>query len=567
MSESSTFDRLAASLSMEERRSLLAKLSSLGNGSMDPLFREEELPETVDIERRFREAPWYTRFFYFLRGLFKSKPPVRLFDNSLLSRLGSSIESRAPGLYDYHRSLLLPGFLEELNSLKESARFFYDALDTAFSRDKSGFFAFLFSLEMDFTYQRLVQETDPQLIAQSNSSAQESHVKQMAYKALDDILQTIDETQRRRMYQNARSLQCLWELSSFLYDRLISTFSRDGVSDGLSCPTYLVVDQLYALNNILVSLKTPPSIPLLESLFVFLLQDRMAEPAFDMAAETENLLTRSEEALSRIRQFNQRIPLTAILRCASRNLAYLPQAISGGEDWFAVFRDYWKKRIEERYERFLRERRRETLTETFNSFFNGIPLQTLENVGDDTNTEGIHLRKSFMLSFLLTFYQSILLNELNRALKPILIDGEFYKKENRSEFTEAYNSLLKLGDEIQALLAKIAPSGDIGKRYRLVQSEMIALAVKRRKIQSLEMEVSEEASGIIDRASRALRSLIHILGGILNGEAGGKYDSLVNLGSLSGKGGSYLGVLRNALQRIEKTVQLIGEIDAMEAGV
>jgi len=57
------------------------------------------------------------------------------------------------------------------------------------------------------------------------------------------------------------------------------------------------------------------------------------------------------------------------------------------------------------------------LTETFNSFFNGIPLQTLENVADDTNTEGIPLKKSFMLSFLLTFYQSILLSELNRALK------------------------------------------------------------------------------------------------------------------------------------------------------
>jgi len=101
-------------------------------------------------------------------------------------------------------------------------------------------------------------------------------------------------------------------------------------------------------------------------------------------------------------------------------------------------------------------------------------------------------------------------------------------------------------------MARIAPSGDIGKRYRMVQSEMIALAVKRRKIQSLEMEASEEASGIIDRASRSLRSLINILGGILNGEAGGKYDSLVNLGSLSGKSGSYLAVLRNALQRIEK---------------
>jgi len=566
MHEGGTFDRLAAGLNLEERRDLYSKLSAQQELSRDLLFHEEELPAKVDLEGRYRASPWYYRSYLFVVGLFRNKPPLRVFEDHLIAKLGVAIEGRAPGLFDHRQSLLLPGFLEELGLLKQSARFFYDALDAGVGRDKGAFFSFLASIELDFIHRRLLTEVDPHAIAAGNSFASETEIRQLANRALEEIFQSVSEDERRIMYRNARSLHCLRELASFLFDRLVAAFSGDPTVDGPVCPGYLVQDQLSALNSILFSLQEPPSLALLESLFVFVLQDRLGESGFDLAAETRALVVKAEESLSRIRQFNRRVPLTAIIRCTSRNLGYLPAVISGGEDWFAVYRDYWKKSLEERLTQFIRERHRTELAEVFNHFFKGAPLKPLDNALTAANPGGFPLRQSFALAFLAAFYKNILLDDLNKILRPILVDGEFYKRENRTEFTEAYNELLKLGDAIRALDYKLAPEGEIGKRYLAVQAEFSAMPIKRRQMQSLAQEAADEAAGIVDRTGRALRSMISIFGGLVNGDAGGRYDSLTNLGALAGKTGSYTASLRNALQKFEKTVQLLGEIEAMEAG-
>lgn len=565
MNESGTFDRLASTLSMDERRELLGKLSALSDFSRDRLYKEEDISETVDIEQRYQALSWFSKLLLMLIGVFKNKSPVEIYEDRLILKLGARIHTFSPGFFDPHRNMLLPGFLEEVKSLRDSARFFYDILDTGIGRDKGAFFAFLGSLEMDYTHRRLLNETDPIQIANVHITATENEVRQYANKALDEIIQGIDEEQRRTMYGNARSLQCLKELSSYLFDRFTSAFSPDQVSDGPSCPAYILHDQLCAMNNILYSLQDPPSIALLESLFVFTLQEKMHENEFDMNNETKNFLRRSEEALSRIRQFNERVPLTDLIRCTGRNLAYFPQAISGGEDWFVVYKEYWKRRIDENYNSYVKQRRKNELSDSFKQFLKGAAIRPLDFVQSEINPEGVPVRKAFSLSFLATFYKAVFMGDLNKTLKPILIDGEFYKRENRAEFTEAYNELLKLGDTIRGFDQKLSPTGDIGKRYAFVRSEISALPVKRRKTQALIAEAAEESEEIIEHSSKSLRSMVGILGGILQGEPGGRYDSLVNLGSLAGKSGSYVNALKAALQKIEKAIQLLIDIDAIES--
>lgn len=555
-----TFERLASRLSMEERQALLAKLSSYAVLSKEVLFHEEEVPPKVDVERQYKEAPWYTKLFLAILSFFKGKPPVKLYEDRLIASLSSMIESRAPGLFDHRRNILLSGFWDEIQSLKEAARFFYEALDISLNKDKGAFFSFLASLELDFVHRRLLTETDPEAIAEGNPNLTETDIKNTANRTLDSIFQTINEDERRIMYRNARSLHCLKELSSFLYDRLLSAFAKDAQTKGLSAPTYLVLDQLYALNNVLYSLQDPPSTALLETLFIFLLQERNVESPVDLQEELKTLLSRAEESLGRIRQFNKRIPLTAIIRCASRNLSYMPQTITGGEDWFAVYRDYWKKQVDERYTHFIHEKHRRELVEELREFFKGNSIKNLQYATDGINKEGIPVRGTFSLAFLLTFYSVLFVEEINKVLKPILIDGEFYKKENRAEFTEAYNELLKLGDTIRSFDQKLSPTGDLGKRYDMARQEITALSIKRRKIQTVEMEASEEAAEIIDRAGKAIKSLVAVLGGIIKGEAGGRYDSLVNLGSLAGRNGSYLTVLKHVQEKLERALRLLTDI-------
>jgi hypothetical protein len=564
MADDRVFDRLSSELSLEERKNLLDKLSSHSSISKNLLYEGKENANLEDIEVRYAQLPWYYHLWYFLLSLFKAKPPVKVYEDQQIAKLGREILEFSPGLYDYQRNQLLTEFYNILQTLKEGARFFYTALDASVNRNKGAFYAFLGSLELGEIHNRLKIDTDPRLIEERNPHVPESELRQLALGIMEDAIAEISESQRQTMYYDARVLYCLRELSSFLFDRIIMAFSPDASAQKYSCPANIVREQLLSLNNILYSIREPPPMPLLESLFVFMLQERAGKGEFDINAEMRRLLSQAEDAVIVLREFNRQVPLTFILRCLSRNLSLAPKAISGGEDWFVVFRDYWKRYIELRLAEYLNERRRQKMLDSFRYFLKGTSLKMLGNVASDTNPDGFPLKTSMAFSFLLSFYSAVFIKEINLTIRPILIDGEFYKPENRVEFTESYNDLIKLEDLIKKFEAKIAPSGDYGKRYEFAREEMSSLSVKRRKIQIVMEEADEEADHIIEQTAGAMGNLLKILKEIIKKDGDGKYDTLTNMAKLAGKGNAFVTGISESIEKLQKALQLLDDIAAME---
>jgi hypothetical protein len=564
MAEDETFNQLSSELSLEERKNLLDKLSASGI-SRTPLYEEAEEEAVDDIEVQYARLPWYYRLWYFVLSLFQAKTPVNIYGDQQVAGLGREIERSFPGFYDYQKNQLLTDFYHALSDLKKGGRFFYTVLDASVNRDKGAFYAFLGSLELGEIHNRLKHETNPQLVAESNPAMSDPELRQLALGFMEDALGGITEDQRKAMYYDARVLYCLKELAAFLFDRIVMAFSCNDAAQTYTCPAGIVREQLVTLNNILYSLREPPPMTLLESLFIFILQDRVGEPEFDINTEMRTLLARAEEALATIRKFNKQVPLGAVLRCVSRNLSLSPKAISGGEDWFVVFREHWKRQIEAQFTEYLNNRRRQEILDTLRYFFKGTNLKMMGNVVSDSNPEGIPLKTAFALSFLLTFYSAVFIHDINMIIRPILIDGDFYKPENRVEFTEGYNDLIKLDDLIKKFERDIAPSGDFGKRYALARGEMIALPAKRRKIQIVMEEVDEEAEAIIERAARAMQIMVNVLGGIVKKDITGKYETLSNMTKLAGKGTSFVTGVTESIQKFEKALQLLHDITIMEA--
>jgi hypothetical protein len=343
-------------------------------------------------------------------------------------------------------------------------------------------------------------------------------------------------------------------------------FGFDPAVSGQICSINVVREMLNTLNNILFSLRTPPPLALLESLFIFLLQEKAGEPDFDINREMRSLLARAENSLVTIRTFNTQVPLTLMLRCANRDMTLSPQEISGGEDWFLVYREYWKRHIEMWFAEYMRFRRHRDLLNSFRYFLKGANLKVLDNVVSDANPEGLPIPEAMSLSFLLTFYSAVYMNDINKILRPILIDGEFYKRENRTEFTESYNELIKLEDEIKKFEMNISPSGDYGRRYAQARQDMSSLPVKRRKIQIVLQDASGEAKTIIERVRTAVRVMINVLNGIVRKDVEGKYDTLGNMFQFSGRGPGFLNGITESIQKFQKTLQLLDDIDAMESG-
>jgi heme oxygenase len=566
MEEGGLFNRLASELTLKERKELLARLSSQSELTREPLYAAEEGDAVQNLKRQYEGMPWYLRLLYFLLGLIRAKPPLNAYEDRMVARLGGVIDSKRRGLYNYRRELLLPEFYRELTNLKESSRFFYTALDVSVNRDKGAFFAFLGSLELPDLHQRLLSETDPALIAQNSPWLPEAEVHQTALKTMDEIFGGITDEQRNFMYFNARCLFCLKELSAFLYDRLLAAFSFDSAL-GQVCSARLVQEQLMSLNNILYSMPQVPAMTLLESLFVFMLQDQMGDIAFDVESETKTMLSRAEVSLTGIRNFNKNVPLTLILRCAARKLDMVPRAISGGEDWFIVYRDYWKGRIDGEFKEYAKSRKQAALTELFHQYLKGSVVKPLANAASERKPGAIPVAGSQGLAFLLAFYEIVFIPDLNKILRPILLDGEFYKRENRTQFTEAYNDLMKIGDTVRKFDARLSAEGDYGKRYEAARGEMSSLSVKRRKIQMVVQEASEESMKMITGAREAFKAMVQVLDGILRKDSAGVFDTISNLQALGGKNSAALtSGIDQAVVKLESALKLLDEVNFMEAG-
>jgi hypothetical protein len=77
----------------------------------------------------------------------------------------------------------------------------------------------------------------------------------------------------------------------------------------------------------------------------------------------------------------------------------------------------------------------------------------------------------------------------------------------------------------------------------------------------------EEAERIVRDSGVALAELVRVMGGILKGEAGGRYDSLANLSSLDGKANKeFIHSLSASKDRLEQTYRLLSEISGLDLG-
>jgi hypothetical protein len=387
-------------------------------------------------------------------------------------------------------------------------------------------------------------------------------LKQTALDVYSETLTTMTESQREKMYRNVRSLVCLKELSGFLYDRLIAAFQLDTALRGHVCPAAMAKGQLAMLNNILFSLKQVPSLALLSTLFIFSLRETFENGTETLNYELQKLMAQTEKSLVTIRSFNRKVPLTRILRCINKDSSYEPQELPGGEDWFVVFKNYWQEKIEESYDNYLLEVKRAEIDKAFEIFFGESEMITVEN---EYSEDAIPVENALLFSFLLTFYKRIFIPDMNQVLRPILIDGDFAKKENRLDFTESYNELIKMEDAINGLIKKAGPGGDYGTRYKQLKADVVSPVIRYRKLQILSEDASTESFEIAKKAKSALGLMNAVVHGILFPVEGSKYASLTNLSSMLGKANrEFMIALKETSDKLMLAVDLAANIMDVE---
>jgi histidyl-tRNA synthetase len=169
------------------------------------------------------------------------------------------------------------------------------------------------------------------------------------------------------------------------------------------------------------------------------------------------------------------------------------------------------------------------------------------------------------LALLRAILDSAWQNEIFPVLKALFIEGEFYKDDNRAEFSEAYTTLSKLIDRVDGFRTRVSMQGDLGRALHDLEHEQLGRPEKRRQRQEIIAQVDEHAESLVKSALSSFASLTKILNGVLYGEVGGRYDTLSNIRDIGGRHNrSFLASLERAMQLCQSALDVVSQLFDLE---
>lgn len=533
MEEQSRFDRLVKNLSKSERHDLLDKLHTVTTPtlSQEPLKIIEEESEGFDYHKAFQQLSWIERLFLFLRVMFTSDTREELLEEMILTKLSKQVDRNYTNIYSHSSGELEANFYWSVKKLQDRFFFLREPLRKALAAQKKDFFAFLVGWEMPDIQERLMAEVEPEHIAYEKSISDPYKIRKEIEYQLEDILESIDDARKNIIYARVRNLHAFASLVTYPYEKLLSSFEKRGVGGALSAPIFEVRSSLLDLTKVLFSVKNPPSESMMKILFLFYLQNSLeSEGSDEVERRLNSLLKQTEEAIAYLRFFHVHVPMLTLARLVLRNIEFMPDKVAGGEDWFVLFKQFWYQRFDQRMRNYTETFKRNQLIDSAKEFLKAPSLPEVKFYNSIGNKYSLQPRYLKSIGLIRGFMDTFFISEMNSPLKLVLIDGEFYKEQNREEYNDAYNGLLWVSDRIDNLERSLSPDGEIGARIDAINNEAATVSQRIGKVQQTISNIDGQVEEIITKTIDYVTQLKNLIGGILFGDMGGRYDTLSNLG-------------------------------------
>ncbi|RKX81729.1 MAG: hypothetical protein DRP58_11445 [Spirochaetes bacterium] len=532
MEDKSVFNRLISGLSQNERLEMLNKIHTIAPLNDLPL-KNDYSEEEYDYEKSYQLFSVLEKIFIFFIVLFSTKEKDKAIENLSMDKLARQLEKDSPGLINYSSKKYLNKFLLEIEKLQNSLDIFTNTLPVILNSNESDFIAFLVGLHFPEVESKLLQSIDPKEAASDFEFENSFQLKRHIEFRIDEILGEIDSDKKKIIYKEIKNLHVLNALTVYNFENIISAFGLDEKGETYSCNFLEIRKALHNLLDILFSLNVSPSTDTLNAVFMFAEEIKNPYESTELEKTLKQNMEDAKIAFESIRKFNSNIPLESILCLVNRNMNFHPAHIGGAEDWYALFRRFWYKKFDLLMEKFAEEEKKIQLEEDAAFFLNIQGKAYLQNYRDGLWGKNSRVKFQGTAGFIKIFMTVVFPKELIRPLKLVLIDGQFYKEQNRLDYNSSYSTLIDVVDLIKKLDASLSADGEY-----LSQIEKMKLEQDEDRedfINDTKNYIDKEFGKIITNFNQALGLLIDVISGIVQGEMGGKYDTLSNLGYI-GKG-------------------------------
>ena len=531
---SNSFDRLVANLSSGEREDLLEKMRASSSVETESLVSENRIvrEENISFADRIKAESVFYRVWLWIKSLFASTPVEVLYNEHLVSVTSKQIERDFPGLADYKRSMLLSAFYDKLNDLKLCADFFRPYIASE-DKDEDAFLIFLGSLVMKDIYTKFSQTVDPYSVPVTNEPKAEQRM--LLLKNMDELTATISDKKRTEMYNAFRSVEWLKQFTRLPFQRFITLFTS--ISDvEHTCPFGSVTVEIDMFAKILCNgLKIPDEV--LEALFLFSRKDDSSISLDSAEADEEaasTFMSKAKSYISMMKMFITSVPLYLLGNAVHNDARWQPENFAGGEDWFVRFKAVWKKLFDRKWESWNNDCKKEGLRKRFEANFGVAEFPFLPNRPWVSARGGITFRYELTAGFLYWYFTAVF-PKFEPVLKTIMLEGDFVLKENRQEFTDAFNNFVQVSIDLSNFDRRMSNGGEYGAVFAKFESERIRSPQTHSKIENIMENSEDEIKAIIFSFGDACRVFELCCSGIFNEKKDSKYDSLSNMKKISGK--------------------------------
>ncbi|MBP3709072.1 MAG: hypothetical protein J6I73_01485 [Treponema sp.] len=558
-----SFDELVAGITADERRFLLEKIRQ---SSASMTIQTLESPEVAvaderSIQVRIQSEPLLYRFFLWLRAFFTKQPQDVLYNKDRLLELVRKINRAHPGLIDNAHKVLQSIFYEKIKELQGCADFFKPYISVA-HENAGDFYVFLSTFTAPEIAEAINNDADPYTIPFERPLTNELRVS--LTRKLDAAIRNISPAAKQNMYDSIRSIEWLKQLSSLPFIHFIAQFTAIA-TQSYTCPFANAQTDYPAFARVL-SNGMPIQNEVLEALFLFVQRKTSKNSMLDPDSEKalKDFLKRAVSKFSVIQMFIESVPLIALGRIIFSDISWQPESFGGAEDWSIKFRGQWKQIFDERWNAWLRDRKKNQLIDVLRTHFHLDEFPELPYRPWTTLWDGIEFHCEMTAGFL-AWFNTYKYQEVMTVLNTIVLEGIFLKNENRTEFSEAINNFVTVNQQIEAFVYSLSPRGSIGTVFDTIASEHIRSLQGQSRIDSIMITAEAHVHGFHIAFCEQCRTIENIFHGIFDDAKDKKYDSLQNLMTIRGRENhEFREKMLETRNILKNTQQILAEIEPLD---
>ena len=563
----STFDKLVDSLSTEEAQTMLAHIAA--NMKMSEYIQTDSKNEPLLTDTQFKkdirinDEPFFIRLWLRLKSFFKSLPIETVYEEELIWRLGKNLQYNYKQYINIKANVFTNGFYELLRELRKTQLFFTSLL-SAYDTDKGNFYLLVSSFVAPDVYLKLMYNTDPfSCVLNSQPNA---NLRADLLKKLDESFSLMTADYKSGMYQAASAIEWMRCFCDLPIDKAVLRFTVNPAVDP-SCSVYLLSAEIGMLASVLSTTKPIPDV-VLQALFLLSKQDKLNDKTVNMNQESVEFISQASHALEAIKEFSVKIPILILARYTLKTIHWEPQRLEGGEDWFQLFKTAWKKRFSERWQLWSSEQKRTQLNRQMLDLLKIDRLDPLVYRPWEDTWLVLRFKRELAFNFLASVFSKLYPSVMQPVLKILLMEGNFYRRENLAEYTNAFTVLEKQQSCISTFESRLSPEGEIGSAFIQLKEKTIASLKSKNSLEALMKNIETEAKQIIASSQSACKILTALLNGFIDGNKNSVYAPLLNWLIIQGNENAEFrkrveGV-KNVLQEI---TSILIEADRIEADV